>query len=80
MRRRTTGNSDFPLIRLLQTPLSIHRPPTGVVMDTVCHRPTNHDPKQTLENTNTSYLVKGALGKAKTLNQHTWMVLSWDVK
>ena len=27
---------DFSLIRLLQTPLSIHRPPTGTVMDTGC--------------------------------------------
>ena len=54
---------DFSLIRLLQTPLSIHRPPTGVVLDTGCQRPVNHDPKQTLQTTNSSYLVKGALGE-----------------
>jgi hypothetical protein len=29
----------------------------------VCQRPANHDPQQTLETTNTSYLVKGALGE-----------------
>jgi len=33
-------------------------------MDTGCQRPANHDPQQTsLETTNTSYLVKGALGE-----------------
>jgi hypothetical protein len=54
---------DFSLIRLLQSPLSIHRPPTGAVMDAGCQRPANHDPQQTLETTNKSYLVKGALGE-----------------
>ena len=51
---------DFPLIRLLQTPLSIHQ---GAVMDTGCQRPANHDPQQTLATTNKSFLVKGALGE-----------------
>jgi hypothetical protein len=37
-------------------------------MDTVCQRPANHDPKQTLETTNTSYLVKGALGELKYMD------------
>ena len=51
---------DFSLIRLLQTPLSIHQ---GVVMDTGCQRPTNHDPQQTLATTNKSFLVKGVLSE-----------------
>ncbi len=55
--------TDSSLIRLLQTPLSIHRPPSGAVLDTGCQRPANHDPKQTLQTTNSSYLVKGALGE-----------------
>ena len=46
--------TDFSLIRLLQTPLSIHTPPTGAVIDTGC---------QTFETTNSSFLVKGALGE-----------------
>ena len=48
----------FSLIRLLQTPLSIYQ---GTVMDTGCQRPANHDPQQTLDTTNKSFLVKGAL-------------------
>jgi hypothetical protein len=30
--------TDFSLIRLLQTPLSIHRPPAGAVLDTGCQQ------------------------------------------
>ena len=66
--------TDFSLIRLLQTPLSNHRPPTGTplsnhrpptdaVRDTGCQRPANHDPLQMMETTNTAYLVKGGLGE-----------------
>ncbi len=51
---------DVSLIRLLQTPLSIHQ---GAVMDTGCQRPASHDPQQTLATTNKSFLVKGALGE-----------------
>lgn len=43
-------------------------------MNTGCQRPANHDPTQTLEATNTSYLVKG------TLDEHIWTVLSWAVR
>ena len=37
--------------------------PTGVMEETVCKYTENHDPIQTFEETHTSYLVKGTLGK-----------------
>ena len=49
---------------------SFHSPPPSRRGNryTGCQRPANHDPKQTLETTNTSYLVKGALGEPTDMN------------